>query len=74
MMMMMMMMIITKITIIATLFKSQGYLAEHECSTNCGGYKLTEIRTNQINSRFSHDITAAMLVSPNKETAAMLVS
>ena len=36
------------IIIIITLCKSQGYLAEHECSTNRRGYKSTKIRINQI--------------------------
>ena len=35
-----------------TLFKSQRYLAKHECSTNWGDYKSTEIRTNQVKCRF----------------------
>ena len=38
--------------IIITLFKSQGYLAEHNCSTNWGDHKSTEIRTNQIKCWF----------------------
>ena len=32
------------VIIIITLFKSQGYLAEHKCSTNWEDYKSTEIR------------------------------
>ena len=32
------------------------------------------IRDNGINRVFSHDVTAAILVSQNNETAAMLVS
>ena len=35
------------IAIIITLFKSQGYVVEHQCSANWGDYKSTEIRTNQ---------------------------
>ena len=40
------------IIIIITSFKSQGYLAEQECSTNWEDYKSTEIRTNQIKCWF----------------------
>ena len=41
------------VIIIITLFKSQGYLAEHKYSTNWGDYKSTEIRgkSNQMFSR-----------------------
>ena len=34
------------VIIIITLVKSQGYLAEHKCSTNWEDYKSTEIRAN----------------------------
>ena len=33
----------TIIIIIIAFCKSQGYLAEHECSTNWGDYKFTEV-------------------------------
>ena len=36
------------VIIIITLFKSQGYLAEHKCSTNWEDYKSTEIRRKSI--------------------------
>ena len=44
--------VIIIIIIIITLFKSQGYLGEHDCFTNWGEYKLTEIRANQIKCWF----------------------
>ena len=37
--------------LIITLFKSQGYLTEHECSTNWGDYKSTKIQ-NQNKSNY----------------------
>ena len=36
------------IILIIIIIITQGYLAEHECSTNWGDYKLTEIRTNKM--------------------------
>ena len=41
------------VIIIITLFKSQGYLAEHKCSTNWEDYKSTEIRRKQSKCWFS---------------------
>ena len=38
--------------IIITFSKSQGYLAEHECSAIWGDYNSTEIETNQIKCWF----------------------
>ena len=46
------MVMIIAIIITITLFKSEGYLTEHKCSSNWGNYKLMEIRTNQIKCWF----------------------
>ena len=35
---------------------------------------MTDIDATQVYKAFSHDVTAAILVSQNNETAAMLVS
>ena len=39
-----------------------------------GGWTLSEPWSKEDNSWISHDVTAPMLVSPNNETAAMMVS
>ena len=57
------------IMVIITSIKSQGYLAKHECSANCGDYKLTEIRTNEMKSNhIKKDLCIdVVIVSPLSE-------